>query len=265
MCAHLVQNGLLNKNEWEIIPMNCVSIFSSISLLLRIKTWLSMEEPWIVDDATLAPEPRSPTFITSPEPPPTHYIVLVVEIDTTKPLVSGTDVHLEGLDLPIFWQRFDFEHVHLFCGACGCVGHRTIRLYGLLFLCFTICFALSGWYGHARRCPFSWCRWWKATSTSSDARSPIGSIFTAVDERRFQQSGHSEADCPVSFWVIKGGRGIWKWPFWGSTYLRSLILLWFCSWRRSYPFSDCRLSEHVCWRLSAILHDEEEREIFALT
>lgn len=49
---------------------------------------------------------------------------VAVEVDTGVPLVPGTDVVLEGLDLPVFWQRFEFEHIHLFCGRCGCVGHR---------------------------------------------------------------------------------------------------------------------------------------------
>ena len=44
---------------------------------------------------------------------------VTVEIDTANPLVLGTDFQLEGLDLTIFWQRFEFEHVHLFCDGCG--------------------------------------------------------------------------------------------------------------------------------------------------
>lgn len=50
-----------------------------------------------------------------------------VEVDTAFPLVLSTDVELEGVDLPIFWQRFEFEHIHLFCSSCGCVGHPTIE------------------------------------------------------------------------------------------------------------------------------------------
>lgn len=50
---------------------------------------------------------------------------VVVEVDTAFPLVPGTDVELEGLDFPVFWQRFEFEHIHLFCSSCGCVGYST--------------------------------------------------------------------------------------------------------------------------------------------
>ena len=48
-----------------------------------------------------------------------HFARVLVEIDTAKPLVPGTDVEFEGLELPTFWQQFEFEHVHLFCAVCG--------------------------------------------------------------------------------------------------------------------------------------------------
>lgn len=41
-------------------------------------------------------------------------------------MVPGNDVELEGVDVPIFWQSFEFEHIHLFCSSCGCVGHSTL-------------------------------------------------------------------------------------------------------------------------------------------
>lgn len=49
---------------------------------------------------------------------------VAVEVDTATPLVLGTNIKLEGVGLPVFWQRFEFEHIHLFCGRCGRVGHR---------------------------------------------------------------------------------------------------------------------------------------------
>ena len=44
--------------------------------------------------------------------------------DCQASLVLGTLVQLEGLDLRTFWQQFEFEHIHLFCAACGRIGHR---------------------------------------------------------------------------------------------------------------------------------------------
>lgn len=52
---------------------------------------------------------------------------VAVEVDITMPLVPGSDVELEGLDMKVFWQSFEFEHIHLYCGACGRVGHRRLN------------------------------------------------------------------------------------------------------------------------------------------
>ena len=55
-----------------------------------------------------------------------HYACNVIEVDTACPLVPDTGVNFEGVDTPIFCQRFEYEHVHLFCAQCGCLGHRPI-------------------------------------------------------------------------------------------------------------------------------------------
>ena len=54
------------------------------------------------------------------------YTRLAVEIDLALHLVLGSDLLLEGFDSPPFWQKFKFEHIHLFCRRCGRVGHRLI-------------------------------------------------------------------------------------------------------------------------------------------
>lgn len=56
-----------------------------------------------------------------------RYARVVVEVDMATPLVPGTDIQLDGLDLPIFWQSFEYEHIHLYCGSCVCVGHRSLH------------------------------------------------------------------------------------------------------------------------------------------
>ena len=55
-----------------------------------------------------------------------RYGRVTVEVDTASPLVPDTDVVLEVVDAPIFWQRFEYERVHLFCARCGCLGHRLV-------------------------------------------------------------------------------------------------------------------------------------------
>ena len=45
-----------------------------------------------------------------------RYARLAVEIDLARPLIPGSNLLLEGYDSPLFWQKFEFEHIHLFCG-----------------------------------------------------------------------------------------------------------------------------------------------------
>lgn len=52
---------------------------------------------------------------------------VAVKIDSSKPLVPDCDVVFEGLDLPVFWQTFEYEHLHLFCYRCARVGHLTFH------------------------------------------------------------------------------------------------------------------------------------------
>ena len=49
---------------------------------------------------------------------------VIIEVDITRPLVPGIDVVLDDVDAPIFWQLFEYQHVHLFCPHCGCLGHK---------------------------------------------------------------------------------------------------------------------------------------------
>jgi len=49
---------------------------------------------------------------------------ITIEVDTACTLVHKIDVVLEGVEAPIFWQRFEYEHVHLFCPLCRCLGHK---------------------------------------------------------------------------------------------------------------------------------------------
>ena len=49
---------------------------------------------------------------------------VAVEVDTARPLAPGTEVVLDGVDAPIFWQRFVYEHVHSFCPRGGYLGHN---------------------------------------------------------------------------------------------------------------------------------------------
>lgn len=49
----------------------------------------------------------------------------VVRVNTMKPLVPDTDVELQGLDLPMYWQQFHYKHIYLLCSRCGRLGHRT--------------------------------------------------------------------------------------------------------------------------------------------
>lgn len=51
---------------------------------------------------------------------------VVVRVDTMKPLVTGTDVELQGIDLPVLWQQFQYEHIHLLRSRCGRLGHRYL-------------------------------------------------------------------------------------------------------------------------------------------
>lgn len=48
---------------------------------------------------------------------------VAVEVNIAEPLVPGTLLELEGVDMPAFWQRFEYEHIHLFCHICGRIGH----------------------------------------------------------------------------------------------------------------------------------------------
>lgn len=50
---------------------------------------------------------------------------VAIRVDTSKPLVPGTNVELEGFDLLVYWQQFQYEHIHLICSKCGRLGHRT--------------------------------------------------------------------------------------------------------------------------------------------
>ena len=43
-----------------------------------------------------------------------RYAHITIEVDIGRPLTPGTDVILEGVDVPIFWQCFEYEHVHLY-------------------------------------------------------------------------------------------------------------------------------------------------------
>jgi len=55
-----------------------------------------------------------------------RYARVVVDVDSSRPLVPGADVVLEGIDAPVFWQCFEYEHIHLFYPRYGCIGHRSI-------------------------------------------------------------------------------------------------------------------------------------------
>ena len=52
---------------------------------------------------------ESTSFVTK-----CRYARVAVEVNMAIPLVTDTDMVLEGVDAPIFWQRFEYEHVHLF-------------------------------------------------------------------------------------------------------------------------------------------------------
>ena len=51
---------------------------------------------------------------------------VTIEVDTARPLVPGTDVDLDDVDALIFWQRFEYDHLHLFCPRCICFGHKPV-------------------------------------------------------------------------------------------------------------------------------------------
>lgn len=52
-----------------------------------------------------------------------RYAHVAVEIDLSGPIVSHSDVVFENSAMPTYWQRFEYEHIHLFCRLCGRVGH----------------------------------------------------------------------------------------------------------------------------------------------
>ena len=54
-----------------------------------------------------------------------RYVRVAVEINLSKPLLPGTDIKLEGLNVPSFWQSFQHENIHLYCHRCGHVGNRA--------------------------------------------------------------------------------------------------------------------------------------------
>lgn len=53
-----------------------------------------------------------------------RFAQVVIEVDSARLLVPGTLVALEGIDMPPFWQRFEYEHLHLYCISYGRIGHR---------------------------------------------------------------------------------------------------------------------------------------------
>jgi len=40
---------------------------------------------------------------------------VAVEVDLSRPLVPGADIAIEDDEILSFWQKFEYEHIHLFC------------------------------------------------------------------------------------------------------------------------------------------------------
>lgn len=55
------------------------------------------------------------------------YARVAVEVNTEQPLVPGTILEFERMDLPPIWQQFEYEHIHLFCSFCGRIDHRSFE------------------------------------------------------------------------------------------------------------------------------------------
>ena len=51
----------------------------------------------------------------------------------TKPFIPDTDIKLDGLDVPSFWQPLQYENIHLYCRSYGHVGHMLLYEATLLF------------------------------------------------------------------------------------------------------------------------------------